>query len=98
MGFNEKTWLDRLGHAHSDQLHVTERFRRMDHDHIDIDIMHDPKALVKPWTATFYYELRPDWELGEISCAGDYLDWTHFESFSFKKDAAPNSAAPAESK
>ena len=30
VGFNEKTWLDRLGHAHSEQLHVTERFRRVD--------------------------------------------------------------------
>ena len=31
VGFNDKTWLDRLGHPHSSQLHVTERFRRIDH-------------------------------------------------------------------
>jgi hypothetical protein len=44
VGFNEKTWLDRLGHAHSDQLHVTERFRRVDHDHLELDItMTDPR-------------------------------------------------------
>ena len=91
VGFNEKTWLDRLGHAHSEQLHVTERFRRVDRDHLQLDItMADPKALAKPWTTTFYYENRPDWELGEISCSGDYLDFNNFESFSFKKkdDAA----------
>jgi hypothetical protein len=91
VGFNEKTWLDRLGHAHSEQLHVTERFRRVDRDHLQLDItMVDPKALAKPWTSTFYYENRPDWELGEISCSGDYLDFNNFESFSFKKkdDAA----------
>ena len=38
--------------------------------------MDDPKALAKPWETTFYYENRPNWELGEISCSGDYLDWT----------------------
>jgi hypothetical protein len=80
VGFNEKTWLDRLGHAHSNQLKVTERFRRVDFDHLEIDItMEDAKALAKPWTTTFYYELRPNWELGEISCSGDYLDYTAVE-------------------
>jgi len=79
-GFNDKTWLDRLGHPHSDQLHVTERFRRVNKDHMELDItMQDPKALAKPWTTTFYYELRPKWELGEISCSGDYLDFSNFE-------------------
>jgi hypothetical protein len=77
IGFNDKTWLDRIGHAHSDQLKVTERFRRVDRDHLQLEFtMEDPVALAKPWTATFYYELRPEWELGEISCSGDYLDYT----------------------
>ncbi len=80
VGFNERTWLDRLGHPHSDQLRVTERFRRVDNDHLLLDItMQDPKALAKPWSTTFYYELRPQWELGEISCSGDYLDFNKFE-------------------
>ncbi len=80
VGFNDKTWLDRLGHPHSTQLRVTERFQRIDRDHMQIDItMQDPKALVKPWATTFYSELRPKWELGEISCSGDYLDFSKFE-------------------
>ncbi len=33
-GFNDKTWLDRIGHPHTDQLHVTERFRRVNRDHL----------------------------------------------------------------
>jgi len=79
-GFNDKTWLDRLGHPHSNQLRVIERFRRIDRDHMQLDItMQDPKALVKPWSTTFYSELRPKWELGEISCSGDYLDFSKFE-------------------
>ena len=95
VGFNEKTWLDRLGHAHSEQLHVTERFRRVDRDHLELDItMTDPKALAKPWTTTFYYQNRPDWELGEISCSGDYLDFSKFESFSFKDKDGKDATAP----
>jgi hypothetical protein len=79
-GFNDKTWLDRLGHPHSNQLRVIERFQRMDRDHLQLEItMQDPQALVKPWTTTFYAELRPKWELGEISCSGDYLDFSKFE-------------------
>jgi hypothetical protein len=80
VGFNDKTWLDRLGHAHSTELHVTERFRRLDMDHMQIDfILQDPKALAAPWKSTFYFELRPKWELGEISCSGDYLGFSKFE-------------------
>jgi len=76
VGFNDKTWLDRAGAPHSDQLKVTERFRRVAFDRLELDvIMEDPKALAKPWTSTGYYELRPAWELGEISCSGDYLEW-----------------------
>jgi hypothetical protein len=41
--------------------------------------MDDPKALAKPWSTTFYYETRAQWELGEISCSGDYLDWANYE-------------------
>lgn len=79
-GFNDKTWLDRLGHPHSNQLRVIERFHRMDRDHLQLEItMQDPQALVRPWTTTFYAELRPKWELGEISCSGDYLDFSKFE-------------------
>jgi len=80
VGFNDKTWLDRVGRPHSTKLHVTERFRRIDFDHMQLDfIMEDPIALAKPWTATFYLELRPKWELGEISCSGDYLQFNKFE-------------------
>jgi hypothetical protein len=80
IGFNDKTWLDRLGHPHSTELHVTERFRRTDRDHMQLEFtLQDPKALIKPWTSTFYVELRPKWELGEISCSGDYLDFKKFE-------------------
>lgn len=91
-GFDERTWLDPFGDVHSDQMRLKETFRRVDRDHLEMDItMTDPKALAKRWSSTLYYVNRPEWELGEISCAGDYLDFNStFESFSFKnKDQAP---------
>src|SRR6202162_4744578 len=68
VNFNDKTWLDRIGHPHSDQLHVVERFRRTAHDHLVDDItIDDPKAYTKPWTARLEFKLRP-WKLTEQFC------------------------------
>jgi hypothetical protein len=52
--------------------------------------MEDAKVLAKPWKGTLYYELRNDWDLGEISCPGDYLDFSKFEDFSFQKRDTTN--------
>src|SRR3989441_6352075 len=35
-GFNDKTWLDFSGHPHTDALRMTERFRRTDFGHMQI--------------------------------------------------------------
>jgi len=59
-GINDKTWLDALGHPHSDALHVVERFRRVNRDTLEIDFLFDdPKAYTRPWTGTKVYELMP---------------------------------------
>lgn len=84
VGIDERTWMDRSGYQHSDQLKVTETFRRVSNLNLEIDIvMEDPIALAEPWVAeTLYYRLAPShWELSEISCSGDYLDFSQFESF-----------------
>ncbi len=83
VGFNDRTWLDRSGIPHSESLHVIEVFRRVDARHIELDItMEDPVALAETWETTFYFRLAPpDWEIGEISCSGDYLDFAKFENF-----------------
>jgi hypothetical protein len=28
----------------------------------------DPKAYTKPWTAHTIFELKPDWNIGEVVC------------------------------
>jgi hypothetical protein len=61
IGFNDKTWLDRAGHPHSDALHVTESLRRVNHDTLSDEItIEDPKAYTKPWTVQTSFQLRPD--------------------------------------
>lgn len=69
VNFNDKTWLDRMGHPHSDQLHVIERIRRVDHDHLVDDLtIDDPKAYTKPWTSHLTFALHPKWTLQEQFC------------------------------
>jgi len=69
VNFNDKTWLDRMGHPHSEQLHVVERIRRVDQNHLVDDLtFDDPKAYTKPWTGHLTFALYPKWTLGEYFC------------------------------
>jgi hypothetical protein len=69
VNFNDKTWLDRVGHPHSDALHVIERIRRLDRGHLQDDItIDDPKAYTKPWSGRIVFALKPTWTLAEEFC------------------------------
>lgn len=53
VGINDVNWLDRMGHPHSDKLHVVERFHRTDDTTMLLDItIDDPIAYTKTWQAT----------------------------------------------
>ena len=68
-GFNDRTWLDRLGHPHSDALRLTERFRRRDAGHLEVDVtITDPKAYRTPITYKRQATLLPDEDLLEYFC------------------------------
>ena len=50
-GFNDKVPLDIIGHPHSEDLRITERFRRIDFGHMDMEVtLTDPKMYTKPIT------------------------------------------------
>lgn len=71
-GLNDKTWLDQVGHPHSDALHVVERFRRIDRDTLQDDLtIDDPKAYKKSWTGRQVFTRKPTWHLLEYVCADD---------------------------
>jgi hypothetical protein len=77
-GFNDQTWLD-AGHPHSDQLRVTERFRRQDFGHMDLKMtFSDPKIYARSWTIDVELELVPDTEVLEYVCNENEKDVKHF--------------------
>jgi hypothetical protein len=79
VGFNERTWLDRDGHPHSDQLHVVERFHKTDGENMVDDItIEDPKALLKPWKTQLNFQLKAGWDIMELACT-DNVDFVNFE-------------------
>jgi hypothetical protein len=70
VGLTEETWLDAVGHAHSDELHIVERFRRRDVGHLDIEVtLNDPVAFTRPVTYTITTTLIPDQDLLEYFCS-----------------------------
>lgn len=51
-GFDERTWLDRMGNVHSDQMRFQERYRRVDHGTLQLSMtIDDPKTYTKPWVS-----------------------------------------------
>jgi hypothetical protein len=51
IGLTEKSWLDFYGDPHSDDLHLIERYKRVDHDSLTIQlVVEDPKAYTATWT------------------------------------------------
>jgi hypothetical protein len=69
VGLNDKFWFDRLGHPHTEQLHVIERMTRTDLGHLTNKVtIDDPGAYTKPFTLTFNAKLAPGDELLEYIC------------------------------
>lgn len=78
VGFNDKTWIDRAGHPHSDALHVIERMRRQDRNTLVNDItIEDPKAYTHSWGGRIQFQLRPGWHITEMICE----DNVNFDEF-----------------
>ncbi len=70
----------RMGHPHSSNLHLIERFRRPDAAHLDIDVtIDDPKAYSKVITYTQRQTLIPDEDLYEYFCTENEKDVEHFK-------------------
>ena len=81
VGFNDKTWLMSTGTFHSDQLHMTERYTRVDKDQIHYEAtMEDPKVLTKPWTVHSTMMLREGTRVQEYICAENNLDPGRYEN------------------
>jgi hypothetical protein len=77
-GFNDRGWLDARGHTHSEALHLTERFHRVDFGHMELRLtIDDPKTYTRPFTIQLKQHLMPDSDLLESFCAENEKDASH---------------------
>ena len=77
-GFKDTTWLDFGGHSHSEALRTTERYRRRDFGHIEIEeTFEDAVVYARPWTIKFKADFVPDTEMLEYVCAENEKDSVH---------------------
>jgi hypothetical protein len=52
LGYDDRTWIDHFGNPHSEEMHIVERYRRVDKDTLELDMtLTDPKTYLKPWVA-----------------------------------------------
>jgi hypothetical protein len=62
VGFDERSWLDKLGYPHSEEMHVEERYRRVAAGVLELVVtITDPKIYSAPW--------RSDRKLFELNAA-----------------------------
>jgi hypothetical protein len=79
--FKDGGWLG-AGVFHSDQLHLTERYTRIDRDQLNYEaVIEDPKVFTKPWTVRATLMLRDGTRLREYSCIENNLDVQRYQEY-----------------
>jgi len=71
-GFNDRGVMDWSGHFHSEDLRLTERYRRRDFGHMNLDMTFDDlKTFVRPVPMKIGFELIPDQDIFEMFCENE---------------------------
>jgi hypothetical protein len=79
-GLTDNTWLDAMGHPHTESLHLTERFRRLDAGHLEVETtVDDPDVYSKPFTYTVTATVMADDDLLEFFCMDNELSSEHYQ-------------------
>ena len=77
-GFRDGIWLDTSGDPLTDAAKVTERFRRVNYGHLEIEFtVDDPKAYTKPWTIKLNQILMLNTDLLDYICLENEKDLRH---------------------
>jgi hypothetical protein len=78
VGFNDKSWLDGVGHPHSEEMHITERYRRRDVGHLDVETtIEDLKFYNRPFSFKVTHLLEVDSDIVEYYCNEAEKDLAH---------------------
>jgi hypothetical protein len=74
-GLTDRSWLDVNGHPHTEALVMTERFRRIDVGHMDVEVTYTDAGTFKtPLTITQKMRLLPDQDRIEYFCTDNEKD------------------------
>lgn len=77
-GLNDRGWLDGFGHPRSESMRITERYRRRDFGHMDLEMtFDDPKFYTRPFAVKAGFQLIPDSDLLEYVCNENEKDRVH---------------------
>ncbi len=70
VGLNERTTIDQVGMPHSEDLHLLERWRRLDGGTLEVRVtLTDPKTFSSPWqTRSVYKSVPPGTAVAEYIC------------------------------
>ena len=70
VGFDERAWIDRFGNPHSEDMHLQERYHRLDRDTLEVVLtIDDPKTYTKPWVSDrLTFRLLPNDKIREDFC------------------------------
>ena len=75
IGLRDRTWLDATGNPLTDAARITERFRRPDFGHLEIEItVDDPKAYTRPFTVRLNQIIGLDTDLLDYVCRDNEKD------------------------
>jgi hypothetical protein len=80
-GFSDRSWLDGMGHPRSEATRITERMRRRDFGHMEVDVtIDDPRSYTKPFSIRYTQTLVPDTDILEYICTENEKDRAHLPS------------------
>jgi hypothetical protein len=93
VGVSDQSWLDKAGHPHSVNAHITERYTRVDHNHMQmVASVDDPTVYTKPFVLSKNeYRWIPDQEAEEQICVPSemirYMETIGKPAFTAPQDA-----------
>ena len=80
IGLNDKSWLDARGNPRSEDMHIRERYHRVDFGHMDLELTIDDKTFyTRPFTIGIRLSLIPDSDILEFVCNENEKDRTHMQ-------------------
>jgi len=80
IGVNTRAWLDGAAHLRSEDMRITERYRRRDFGHMDLEMtFDDPKYYTQPFGIKTTLTLMPDGDVLDYVCAENEKELVHYK-------------------